>query len=524
MNLPTLLRCHQNAFAFFGGLPQSVLYDNMKQVKLAPGEWTPLFLDFANHYGLVPKTHRVRRPRTKGKVERMVSYVRDNFLNGRTFADLADLNAQGSTGWTRPPTCAFHATTQQRPCDLLPKENLTPLAARCRPTSCVTAMSARSDAEGFVHLGRSRYWVPPEHVGQTCAGGPATAANSWCAAGDLVIAEHTPALPPGACVTQKEHVDAIWKALACSARRRPLRTGADLPSPERYAVTPLLRLRGGGAMSLTYEDKATAALEQLGLERGPGATGPGEPAGGRPELELQPLPGLSPRRRSTRNGTAARVEMNLQLAKFSGSQAPGRLRLRRPARTGSAAGRGTGDRTLPLRGAQPGSCWGRRAWARRIWRPRLGVMTCELGHRVYFTTAMDMARRLTTAMEQNRLPRELNRLSHPKLLIIDEVGYLTLDSTQASLLFQAICQRYEKGQAIILTSNKAFGEWGEVFAGDPVMASAALDRLLHRCTVVNIRGESYRLKEKRQAGMTLVEPTDKPNSKNKGGTTVTATE
>lgn len=131
----------------------------------------------------------------------------------------------------------------------------------------------------------------------------------------------------------------------------------------------------------------------------------------------------------------------------------------------------------------------------------LGVMTCELGHRVYFTTAMDLARKLTTAMEQNRLHRQLCALTQPKLLIIDEVGYLSLDATQASLLFQVICQRYEKNQAIVLTSNKAFSEWGEVFCGDAIMASAALDRLLHRCTVINIRGESYRLKERKAAGL-----------------------
>jgi DNA replication protein DnaC len=130
----------------------------------------------------------------------------------------------------------------------------------------------------------------------------------------------------------------------------------------------------------------------------------------------------------------------------------------------------------------------------------LGVVTAELGHRVYFATAIDMARRLAAAVAQNRLHRELANLTRPKLLIVDEVGYLKLDSTQASLVFQVLCQRYERGQAIILTSNKAFGDWGEVFAGDAVMASAALDRLLHRCTVINIRGESYRLKEKRQAG------------------------
>ena len=111
-----------------------------------------------------------------------------------------------------------------------------------------------------------------------------------------------------------------------------------------------------------------------------------------------------------------------------------------------------------------------------------------------------MARRLAKALAENRLSREMNNLTRPKLLVIDEVGYLALEPVQASLLFQVISNRYERRNPIVLTSNKAFGDWGQVFAGDPVMASAALDRLLHRCTVISIRGESYRLKEKRLAG------------------------
>ena len=91
-------------------------------------------------------------------------------------------------------------------------------------------------------------------------------------------------------------------------------------------------------------------------------------------------------------------------------------------------------------------------------------------------------------------------LMQPKVLVIDEVGYLQLNKVQASLLFQVICYRYERNQPIILTSNKAFGEWGSLFAEDSVIASAALDRLLHRSKVVNIRGESYRLREKRKSG------------------------
>lgn len=130
----------------------------------------------------------------------------------------------------------------------------------------------------------------------------------------------------------------------------------------------------------------------------------------------------------------------------------------------------------------------------------LGVKVAEMGHRVYFTTAMDLARKLTKAVDANRLHRELNALTQPKLLIIDEVGYLSFDPMQASLLFQVISRRYQKNQSIAMTSNKAFSEWGEVFADDPIMASAALDRLLHKSTIINIKGESYRLKEKRQAG------------------------
>jgi DNA replication protein DnaC len=130
----------------------------------------------------------------------------------------------------------------------------------------------------------------------------------------------------------------------------------------------------------------------------------------------------------------------------------------------------------------------------------LGVLTCELGHRAYFTTALDLARKLTKALHENRLHRELNGLIHKKLLILDEVGYLTLDAPQSSLLFQVISKRYERDLATVLTSNKSFTEWGQIFGGDVVLASAVLDRLLHRSTVVNIRGESYRLKDRRKAG------------------------
>jgi DNA replication protein DnaC len=136
----------------------------------------------------------------------------------------------------------------------------------------------------------------------------------------------------------------------------------------------------------------------------------------------------------------------------------------------------------------------------------LGVVTAELGHRVYFMNAMELARKLGRAMAENRLPREFNALIHKKLLIIDEVGYLTLDAAQSALLFQVISRRYERELATVLTSNQGFADWGQVFGGDAVLASAALDRLLHRCTVVNIRGDSYRLRERQRAGVGVAFP------------------
>ena len=132
---------------------------------------------------------------------------------------------------------------------------------------------------------------------------------------------------------------------------------------------------------------------------------------------------------------------------------------------------------------------------------RPGLACAERGQRLLFLGAMELARRMKTAFAANRMPHYMKMLTTPKLLIVDEVGYLGLDHDQVSLLFQVICQRYDKQAATIITSNKAFSDWGHVFAGDAVMASAALDRLLHRATVVNIKGESYRMKEKRLAGL-----------------------
>jgi DNA replication protein DnaC len=135
----------------------------------------------------------------------------------------------------------------------------------------------------------------------------------------------------------------------------------------------------------------------------------------------------------------------------------------------------------------------------------LGIITAQFGYRLYFTSAVELARKLTTAFAQNRLPHTMKMLSQPKLLIIDEVGYLPLDPNQAAMLFEIIAKRYEKSASMVVTSNKSFGQWGQVFANDPVLAGAALDRLLHHSTVISIKGDSYRLREKRKSGLSVLQ-------------------
>src|SRR3990170_3551118 len=134
----------------------------------------------------------------------------------------------------------------------------------------------------------------------------------------------------------------------------------------------------------------------------------------------------------------------------------------------------------------------------------LGLRAIERGYRVLFTTAAAMLATLTRALAEGRLEDKLKVYTVPRLLIIDEIGYLPIERAGANLFFQLISRRYERGP-MILTSNQSFGSWGEVF-GDRVIAAAILDRLLHHAITVNIRGNSYRLKEKLKAG--LVKPTE----------------
>jgi len=123
----------------------------------------------------------------------------------------------------------------------------------------------------------------------------------------------------------------------------------------------------------------------------------------------------------------------------------------------------------------------------------LAIAAAQSGRRVYYGTLADLITSLEEAQQAGRLTQRLKTLIFPSLLVVDEIGYLPISRTGAMLFFQLMSRRYETA-ATILTSNKNFDEWGEIF-GDEVMAGALIDRLVHHCHIVNIRGNSYRMRQ-----------------------------
>jgi DNA replication protein DnaC len=124
----------------------------------------------------------------------------------------------------------------------------------------------------------------------------------------------------------------------------------------------------------------------------------------------------------------------------------------------------------------------------------LGIRACQAGHRVLFATAAQWVARLADAHTQGRLQDELTRVGRYPLLVVDEVGYIPFEAEAANLFFQLVSARYERA-SLIVTSNKPFGRWGEVF-GDDVVAAAMIDRLVHHAEVIALKGDSYRLRNR----------------------------
>jgi DNA replication protein DnaC len=130
----------------------------------------------------------------------------------------------------------------------------------------------------------------------------------------------------------------------------------------------------------------------------------------------------------------------------------------------------------------------------------LAITAAERGRRVYYGTLSDLITSLEEAQASGLLQQRLKVLTHPPLLVVDEIGYLPITRTGAMLFFQLMARRYERASTV-MTSNKGFEEWGQVF-GDEVMAAALIDRVLHHCHIVSIRGNSFRMRQHRDVWST----------------------
>jgi DNA replication protein DnaC len=124
----------------------------------------------------------------------------------------------------------------------------------------------------------------------------------------------------------------------------------------------------------------------------------------------------------------------------------------------------------------------------------ISIRACLAGHRVRFATATEWVARLSEAKREGRLEDELRSLARIPLIVVDEVGYIPFDPEAANLMFSLVSSRYERA-SMIVTSNKPFSRWGEIF-GDEVVAAAMIDRLVHHAEILNLKGDSYRLKDK----------------------------
>jgi DNA replication protein DnaC len=138
----------------------------------------------------------------------------------------------------------------------------------------------------------------------------------------------------------------------------------------------------------------------------------------------------------------------------------------------------------------------------------LGIRACLAGHRVAFRTATEWVALLADTQRQGRLDQELDKLQRVPLIIVDEVGYIPFDAQAANLMFMLISRRYERA-SVIVTSNKPFSGWGEIF-GDDIVAAAMIDRLVHHAEILALKGDSYRLKDRDLARPTATAGAETP--------------
>jgi transposase len=252
MDLTTLLRCHQHAFDYFGGVSRTILYDNMKQVILDRDDETrklhfnPRFLDFAGHYSFLPKLCQPRRPQTKGKIESGVKYVKGNFWLGETYYCLAMSNGDLREWLDQVANVRQHGTTHERPFDRMTRERsqLQPLPAIPYDTSVVTSRVATKDC--FVSYHGNRYSVPYQYVRKVLTIRDAGQGRIKVYAQEHLIATHELSLKKGRVILNPAHTAGLKHPQSANRGKTTAATEALIPGRsstwrERRQAPVLLR-------------------------------------------------------------------------------------------------------------------------------------------------------------------------------------------------------------------------------------------------------------------------------------------
>ena len=509
-DLQTVLRCHMAAFEAIGGVPRELLYDRMKTAVIGEDDdgrivYNRALIDLARHYGFQPKACRPYRAKTKGKVERPFRYIREDFFLARSFRNLDDLNAQlaALARHGRQPARARHHPAHRQG-GLRRGEAGTCSRCRCAVPRRAASSSGASSHEGMVSVGGNLYSVPDTH--------PARGRGAQPRRRDPHLrgrrADRRPSRaggPPSAPVAPGHRQASPARAERRRRRGAGRRSAAPATSSRAARWTSTTPSAGGWPREAAGHERLPAGL--LPDPR------PHPPQPGRRCKMPRALEALDHTVRRLERGEITaleaidillaeeltlrenrRIKTALLMARLTADQDARRLRLRLPAlaRPRSHPGAGRTRVHRPHRGrALP---WARPAPARAISPSALGVEAVKAGRSVYFTTLADIIASLAKAEREGRLRERIRFFCRPsRCSIVDEIGYLPVVPGGGNLFFQLVNARYERG-AMILTSNRGFAEWGEVF-GDPVVATALLDRLLHHAVVVQIEGSSYRLRQ-----------------------------
>jgi transposase len=211
-----VIKMHLNAFSFFGGFTDTILYDNMKQVvierklKASESRFNQKFMDFAEYYGIVIRLCYPYRPETKGKIENTIKYVRNNFFNGRTFENLNNINIQ-CTEWLNKVNSQIHGTTHEIPLERLKKETLNPLSSV--PVYMTRKEESRKiSRDCYVSYKGNRYSVPWKYAGRECRI-IEESSTLKIEVDATIVADHLILSGTGRISRKKEHFEGLLKAI-----------------------------------------------------------------------------------------------------------------------------------------------------------------------------------------------------------------------------------------------------------------------------------------------------------------------